>query len=86
MKKVKIYSFCLSILSLAASFCFIHDFLLKKTTLGKRKFLKVGLRLINIQGVSLLSLKFVAAVFRPKDLVSQAELETLDVAWNANFV
>lgn len=76
----KIYYFCLTILSLVASFCFIHDFLLKKSALGKREFLKVGLRLINIQGASLLSLKFVAAIFYPTDLISQAELEILDVA------
>lgn len=85
MKKVKIYYFCLTILSLAPSFCFIHDFLLKKTALGKREFLKVGLRLINIQAASLLSLKFVAAIFHPTDLISQAELESLDVVWNANM-
>lgn len=85
VKKVKIYYFCLTLLSLAASFCFIHDFLLKEAALGKREFLKVGLRLINIQGASLLSLKFVAAIFHPADLISQAELEALDVVWDTNL-
>lgn len=57
--------FFLPILLLAASPCFIHDFFLKETALGKREFLKVGLRLINKQGASPLSLKFVAPIFHP---------------------
>lgn len=76
MKEIQISSFCLMILLLAASLCFIHDFLLKETSLGKREFLKVGLRLINVQGASPLSLKFVAPIFHPAYLITHVELET----------
>ena len=79
-KKIQIYSFCPTILLLAASLCFIHDFLLKETALGKREFLKVGLRLINIQGAFPLHLKFVAPIFHPVYIITQAELETCGCA------
>lgn len=49
---------------------------MKETALGKREFLKVGLRLINIQRASPLSLKFVPPIFHPVYLITQAELET----------
>lgn len=48
---------------------------MKEAALGKREFLKVGLKLINIQGASPLSLKFVAPIFHPVYLITQAEPE-----------
>lgn len=57
---------------------------MRGTALGKRGFLKVGLRLINIQGASLLSLKSVAPIFHPVNLISQAELETCGCALEYN--
>lgn len=42
----------------------------------KREFLKVGSRLINIQGASPLSLKFIAPIFHLVYLIAQAERGT----------
>lgn len=42
----------------------------------KREFLKVGLQLINIQGASPLSLKFIAPIFHPVYLIAQTERGT----------